>query len=170
MAPGPSGRTQVRVRRTRALGKRVSGAMQQKDAHLTPSGLRRWPAKLVLYKRFARMAIGRRGLLAGPVRGGRLKHAKFVAVRVGHDVPAPSVFGDRLLSEHPGAQADEPAGLRLKLAGAQIEMNPVLGLLGLRNPLQEDLRALAMGGQEALIAASGHAVPDVAEHGGPELG
>jgi len=74
-----------------------------------------------------RMAVGG-GLLAGPVRGRRLKHAKLVAVRVGHDVPAPSVFADRLLSEHPGAKADEPAGLRLKFAGAQIEMNPVLAL------------------------------------------
>ena len=85
-------------------------------------------------------------------------------------MPAPSVFGDRLLSEYPGAQADEPAGLRPEFAGAQIEMNPVLALLGLRNPLQEDLRPLAMGGQEALIAAGSHAVPDIAQHGGPELG
>src|ERR1700722_11400780 len=115
------------------------------------------------------MAVRRRGLLAGPIRGGRPKEAKLVVVTGGHDVPAPSVLRARLLGEHPGAQADEPAGLRLQFRGAQIEMNPVLALLGLRNPLQEDLRALAVSRQKALIAARGHTVPDVAQDGGPEL-
>src|SRR5712691_8124433 len=107
--------------------------------------------------------------LVRPVGSGRLKHAKLVAVRVGQDVPAPSVLGDRLLREDPGAKADEPARLRFKLAGAQIEVNAVLALLVFRNPLQEDLGALAMGGQQALVAAGGHTVPDIAECGGPEL-
>ena len=48
-------------------------------------------------------------------------------------------------------------------------MNPVLALLAFEDLLQEYLGAPAIGWQQALIAAGGDAVPDIAQYAGPEF-
>jgi len=84
-------------------------------------------------------------------------------------VPAPSSLSDRLLRNDLGTKADEPLRLRLKIAGAKIEVNPVLAVLVLGDLLQKNLRARTICWQQALIEASGDAVPDIPECAGPEF-
>jgi hypothetical protein len=108
--------------------------------------------------------------LARPVRRWRLQDAELVAVGVSQDVPLPPGLPDRFPGQDPGPEAGNPAQLRLKITGAQVKMNPILALLALGDPLQQDLGALAAGREQGLIAAAGHAVAHVSQHAGPESG
>jgi hypothetical protein len=98
-----------------------------------------------------------------------LQHAELVAVWISQDVPAPSGLADRLPRQEPGAKADEPVYLRLKVACAQVEMNPVLAALVLGDLLQENLGASAIGWQQALIATGGNAVAHITQDARPEF-
>src|SRR6185437_12158091 len=110
-----------------------------------------------------------RAVSAQPVRSWWLQHAKLVAVWVGKDVPAPSRLADRPLRQDLGTNAQQSLHLRLKVARAQVEVNPVLAVLTLGNLLEKNLGALAICWQQALIAASSNAVADVPQRSGPEL-
>ena len=92
-----------------------------------------------------------------------------VAVWDQPDAPAPFGLVDRLLRQDLGAKADEPVRLRPKFARARVEMNPVLPALVLRDLLQENLGALAVGWQQALIAAGGNATANEAQYAHPEF-
>src|SRR5579863_2250298 len=65
--------------------------------------------------------------------------AELVAVRVGQDVPAPSGLADRLIGQERGAKAQQPLQFRLKVASTQVQVHPVLAVLTLGDPLQQDL-------------------------------
>jgi site-specific DNA recombinase len=69
------------------------------------------------------------------VRSWWLQHAKLVAVWVGKDVPAPSRLADRPLRQDLGTNAEQSLHLRLKVARAQVEVNPVLAVLTLPHML-----------------------------------
>src|SRR6185437_2576409 len=86
-----------------------------------------------------------RAVSAQPVRSWWLQHAKLVAVWVGKDVPAPPRLADRPLRQDLGTNAEQSLLLRLKVARAQVEVNPVLAVLTLGNLLQKNLGALDSG-------------------------
>ena len=100
--------------------------------------------------------------------GRRLEDAELVAVRVGEHVPGPAVLDDGEAGEHDGAERRDSADLGFQITGPQVEVDAVLGLLGVRRPLQEHLDAGPVGGQQALVNAI--RVPDggVSENSGPE--
>lgn len=99
-----------------------------------------------------------------------MQDAEFVAVWVGQNVPLPACFGNRLASEQPCAQRDGTLHFGGQVFGAQIQVQPVLPALGLGHLLQQDLYPLAVGGNQALVRATGRAVAGIAEQAGPELG
>jgi hypothetical protein len=111
----------------------------------------------------------RRDDLARPVRIWRLQHAEFVAIRVSQDVPAPSGLADGPIGYGLGTKAEKPLHLSLEITGAQVEVHPVLAVLTLGDPLQQNLGALAICWKQALIATDGNTVPDISEYTGPEF-
>jgi hypothetical protein len=74
-----------------------------------------------------------------------------------------------LLVSRTPPSANDTLGLGVEIGGAQIQVEPVLPALYLRHPLQENIGALAVGGNQALIGPARRAIAGVAEHAGPEL-
>jgi hypothetical protein len=97
-----------------------------------------------------------------------LEDAELVAVRVGEHVPGPAVLDDGEAGEQGGAERRDPADLGFQVTGAQVEMDAVLALPGVRRPLQEHLDAGPVGGYQGLVGAFSVPEGGVAEDSGPE--
>jgi hypothetical protein len=110
-----------------------------------------------------------KGLLRGPVSGRWLDDAEFIAVGIGENMPAPSELLDRLAGKQESADALDTPDLGVKVWRAQVEVKAVLVSLLIRHPLQQDLHALTVCWNQALIGAHGGALRDVPEHPGPEV-
>lgn len=108
---------------------------------------------------YSRAASGARSSrtarLEFPVRIGRLQNAEFVAVRVGEDVPAPAALRYRRAGQLQRSQRNDAVGFGMQISRAQIQVQPVLSVLGLGHLLQEDLDAPATTAAALQTLASG---------------
>jgi hypothetical protein len=98
----------------------------------------------------------------------RLEDAELVAIGVGEHVPGGPVFGDGAAGEHGGTERRDPADLGLQVMGSQVEVDPVLALLGVRRPLQEHLDAGTADGHQSPVNPVRAAGGSVAQDSGPE--
>ena len=78
--------------------------------------------------------------------GRLLQDAELVAVRVGEDVPAPSMFGHGVTGEQGRAEAEDPLDLPFRAGGAQVQVQPVLLALVVASALQQHLDAWPSAG------------------------
>jgi hydroxymethylpyrimidine/phosphomethylpyrimidine kinase len=72
------------------------------------------------------------------------KHAEFVAVGVGQDMPAQSALDCGLLGDQGCAEIYDPSDLCRQVGRAQIQVHPVLLPLVISCPLQQHLNSLAV--------------------------
>jgi hypothetical protein len=71
----------------------------------------------------------------------------------------------------PGAEREQPLQLGVEVGDAQVEVHPVLAGLPLRHLLEQQLQAVAVGGQQLPVRPRrARRRPGVAQRAGPELG
>jgi hypothetical protein len=101
------------------------------------------------------------------VEGGAGAHAELVALGVGHRNPGDAVALADV--DPPSTQSLEPLDLVGDVVDAQVEVDPCLAVLGLRNALQDHRRIRPFGRQQQAVLL---AAPDdsVAERLRPERG
>lgn len=80
-----------------------------------------------------------------------LEDTELVAIRIGKNMPAPSVLHQRFSCKEHRASCQDAIDLRAQIRRPQIKVHAILSFLGLGYPLEQELRAALLSWVQAQI-------------------